>query len=60
MAWSVVQELSVVELELAHLEGHVVDGGVLIIVQNPQEALHGLHGSWEVEVEAHLDEDCSL
>lgn len=54
---SVVQELGLVELELADREAHVKHRPVQVVGQDPQVALHGLDGAGEVEVKAEFDED---
>jgi len=55
-----VQELRVVELELAELVGHVEDRAVKVIPQNPEIALHTRYWSWKVKIEFQLVEDLSL
>ena len=57
LRWFVVQELWVDELELAYAIGNIIDLWDLVGIEDPQEPLHELHGAWEVEVEAHLDDD---
>jgi hypothetical protein len=42
------------------LESHIFDGFVFAEVQDAQESLHGLHGSREVEIKAHFDQDLRL
>lgn len=56
----VVQEFGLVQLELADLESHILNGFVCVIVEYPKIPLHRLHRSWEVEIEAHLDKYLGL
>lgn len=57
---SVFEEFGVVELELADLESHVVDGPVQITFQQSQVPLHRLDGSREVKIETHGHYDVGL
>lgn len=49
---SILQKGSLVELKLQNLEADVDHSWVLIIIEQSQEPLHALHGSWKVEIEA--------
>ena len=60
MGRSVFKEFGIVELELADLERHIINGLVQITFQQSQESLHRLNGSWKVKIKAHGHYDVGL
>lgn len=54
---AVFQKLNIVALKLTNLKQHIINNLIKVVVEYAEEALHGLDGAGEVEVETEHDKD---
>ena len=55
-----IEELWLCHCKFTDLVAHVVNDFLMIVLQDPQEPLHALHGAWHVKIKVKLINDVEL